>query len=73
MLKYNKIPLAVRIHFKFGYSEITASDLVKAFSHLYSENYLKTILSNSEIDSTHSLNYVKNTIRVDKGVYIQYL
>jgi len=49
---------------------ITAGDLNARYGSQFSRNYLNVMLSNSEVNSTHSTTYTKFTKRVGRGKYI---
>jgi len=49
----------------------TRSQFIEYFRDfgVFSINYLNVFLSNSEVDSQHSMNYIKMTQRLGDGVY----
>lgn len=51
-------------------SGFTAVEVEDLFGNQYKKSFIKSILPNSEIDSSHSGHYVKFTKRVSDGVYI---
>jgi len=65
-------PLSVRVYADFGLTEISTKDLIDKYSGIYSINYLKSYLTNSEVRSDYSHTYSKNVVRVRKGVYIPF-
>ena len=53
-----------------GFTTMTAGRLIELYGDIYSHNYLRTVLSNSEAGRDHSMNYPFRTMRVERGVYM---
>lgn len=63
-----------RIFADFGFTPVSAPELIDRYGEDYSENYLRTVLPNSEMFRGHDQEgkYPFRTERVSTGVYIVY-